>query len=57
MTYAEETKDTMCPEPTVSEPGPTPPPRHREEPGVGGGAGGGAGDEDVHPRDRQTLLL
>ena len=28
----EETKDTMCPKPTVPEPGPTPPTRHREEP-------------------------
>ena len=28
----DDTKDTMCSKPTVSEPGPTPPTRHREEP-------------------------
>ena len=27
-----DTKNTMCPKPTVPEPGPTPPTRHREEP-------------------------
>ena len=49
----EDTKDTMCPKPTVPEPGPTPPTRHREEPLAQGEADpDGGGDAPARARGR-----